>query len=416
MHNIIDQFRSMFRREDGSVAIMSGLMMTLMVPTIIAAVDMTNISKTRKDVQSRLDSALIAATKFDDLVEASESGEIQERGERFLLNALNSAGIDATGMKATFEYDEISKVMKGQVEIVAPTVFTGMVLDLDQLVITSEVTPRERIRLEVALSLDVSGSMDFSFNSDTVAPEGSRRIDALRAGVDSLARVFRENPLVRARMSVIPYSASVNIAGTKEAPTNGVDPVWVAERVERSGVGKLRISKTPPGLGKNFDLKNVGTPTSAILPLTSMRKAVNYVKTLTPDGGTAGHIGAEWALYSLLPDWSDVLNNEIGKSADLNSKTQKVLIVMTDGDFTVKQDPDLTIDDAYEIFQNVCETARDAGIKVYAVGLRASPNTEKQLTQCTDEQENYFSVDDPEALSKAFEEIALQLSQVRISE
>ncbi len=436
MHVFSSRLYSMLRREDGSIAATSGLLMTLMVPTIIAAVDLTNISKTREEVQAHLDGALIAATKFDNLTEANDSGKLHDRGHRFLFNSLRSADIATENAETSFEYDTGANVMRGSVEIVAPTIFTGRILGIDRLVVTSEVVPREKIELEVALSIDVSGSMAWAIDSDTPTTVGSRRIDALQEGVRSLASVFDNNRLVDARISVIPYSSSVNIATTTEvigggdaatpadmttingiAPDGsaGSNPIWAAERAERSGNGKMQISAKPPKESKKTPLKAVGTPKAPVLPLSDTQAAATYISTVEPEGGTAGHIGAEWAFYSLLPKWQDVWEHPGKAPGELNSATRKVIVIITDGDFTVTQTEGLTIDDAYEAFQNTCKTAREAGIMVYTIGLKVSAMTDAELTRCAGAEDNHFPVGDRTAIADAFTQIAEKATRLRIS-
>ena len=417
MQNFRTKLDAMFRREDGGVAAITGIMITLLVPSVIAAVDLTNISKTREKAQSHLDSALIAASRFDDLSEASTSGKMQARGSRFLLNSLKSSDIDTSDVNTSFEYDAVQNIVKGRVEMVAPTIFAGKVLDVDRLVIISEVVPKERIELEIALSLDVSGSMEWAIDSDTPAEVGSRRIDAMREGVESLSSVFDGNPLVHARLSVVPYSSSVNISGTSEAPAAPHDgqATWVVERAERSGSGKMKVSKKPPESGKKIHLKDVGSPMQPVLALSETRVATAYMDSLEPDGGTAGHIGAEWALYSLLPEWGGVWNHPRENAGEFDSGVRKVIVMMTDGEFTETQTEDVTIEDAYEIFQDVCETARDAGIAVYTVGLKASEETDKHLTKCAGSKDRYYPVDNRTAITDAFRAIGEDASRMRIS-
>ena len=435
------------RGERGSVAILTGLFMSFMVPGVIAAVDVTNITSTRTQVQSRLDAAVLSASRFDDLAEAYRSGEMQERGETFVLNALKTANIDASNANATFEFDETANRLRGRIEIEAPTLFVGKVVDIDRLVIETELAPKEKIEIEVALSLDVSGSMGWAIDSDTPAPVGSRRIDALRTGVASLTDVFDRNPLVDARVSVIPYSSSVNIGKAKKgmmkngkamgsffdeggleidgdddddggsATTGGSADkmMWATERVERSATGKFKVSKKSPKKGKKVKLKDVGAPKASILPLSDTQSALQHLATVEPEGWTAGHIGAEWALYSLLPDWQDVWNHPGKNPGSMKGDVRKVLVIMTDGDFTMTQTPDLTIDDAYDIFQNVCTEARKEGVTIYTVGLKASARTDAELTECAGSAENYFPVSDATGMTKAFEEIGEKATKTRIS-
>ena len=422
-----------WRDERGSVAILTGLFLSFLVPGVIGAVDVTNITATRIEAQSRLDAALLAASRFDDLEEADRSGEMQDRGERFVLSALRASGIDTTDAVTDFEYDEGENRMRARVEVTAPTIFVGRVLDIDRLVIEAELAPRERIELEIALSLDVSGSMGWALDTDTAAAVGARRIDVLREGVASLVSVLDADPMVDARLSVVPYSSSVNIGSLMQGMRgNGNSParyfrdaddepsgsrmLWATERAARSATGAFRMMRQPPGNAwGRMRLTDAGAPEASVLPLSATDDALAYVGSIEPAGWTAGHIGAEWALYSLLPDWRGVWNHPGEDPGDTDGETRKVLVVMTDGDFTVTQDPTLTIEDAYDLFQDVCRAARDRGIAVYAVGLRTSARTDGELTECTGSAENYFPVSDRTGMAGAFAEIGEQASRTRLS-
>ena len=407
------------RDESGSIAMMSGLLMTLLVPAIIMAVDLTNVAAVKDKVQSRLDSAVISASQFDDLSEASDDGEMQERGTAFVMNSLKGSNVNVKNPTTTFTYDENTNVVRAFIEFDAPTLFIGKIITMDRIQVVSELTPPESIEIEVALSLDVSASMGWQIASDAPAEPGSRRINALREGLDGLISVFEENPLVNARVSVVPYSSSVNITATSEGAVNDDDAsqnVWATERVERNGAGKLKVSKESPKRGQKVEKnQDAVSPQASVLPLSELNEVVTHVASIQPDGGTAGHIGAEWALYSLLPDWQDVWQHPDRAPAELNSEARKVMVIMTDGDFTVTQTPDLTIDDAYEIFQDVCETARDSGIAVYTVGLKSSARTDEELTECSGDPTKYFPVASRTAIVDAFEQIGEDATKLRIS-
>jgi hypothetical protein len=98
------------------------------------------------------------------------------------------------------------------------------------------------------------------------------------------------------------------------------------------------------------------------------------------------------------------------------SETQKVLIVMTDGDFTITHDENMTVEETYDYFQAVCDLARAKGALIYTVGLRASTLTDKELTECAGSAARYYPADSRAQLVNAFEKIAAQAAQVRLSQ
>ena len=164
--------------------------------------------------------------------------------------------------------------------------------------------------------------------------------------------------------------------------------------------------------------KNRFSTRSGLLSMTEEVDDVQeFMDDLEANGGTAGHIGTVWGLYALTPAWGSVFNHPAGQPASFDDPdSNKIMIVMTDGDFTVSQDPDITAEDeTYDYFQATCALAREQGIEIYTVGLRASQNTNEQLTECAGSSTRYYSVNNRNQLIRAFERIADSATQVRIS-
>jgi len=163
--------------------------------------------------------------------------------------------------------------------------------------------------------------------------------------------------------------------------------------------------------------KNGFSTRSGILSMTRSAQAVrNYIAGLVADGGTAGHIGTAWGLYALSPEWNGVFGQTDDSPVAFDDvETKKILVVMTDGDFTSTQDPNIDSDDAYGYFQAACTLARQQGVEIYAVGFRASQTTETELTQCAGTDTRYFNVENRNSLIRAFERISDSAKQVRIS-
>ncbi len=163
--------------------------------------------------------------------------------------------------------------------------------------------------------------------------------------------------------------------------------------------------------------KNHYSTRDGVLGLTaSAQAAKDYVDDLSPEGGTAGHLGTIWGLYALTPSWAQVFQHPSGAPRSFNDpESHKIMVIMTDGEFTVTQDPNISVDGAYAYFQAACELAREQGVEIYAVGLRASQITDEELTECAGSAVRYFGVDDRAALIRAFEQISDSATQVRLS-
>ena len=158
------------------------------------------------------------------------------------------------------------------------------------------------------------------------------------------------------------------------------------------------------------------SPTIGVLPMTTDTQAVrDYVASFQPRGGTAGHIGAAWGLYSLSPDWDGVFDHPAGTPVAWDESTEKYLVFMSDGQFNSQQDSEMDTDDLYAYFQSVCTKARSLGVRIFTVGLLLDDNTEQQLSQCAGNTGRFYSVDSRLQLVNAFKAVGREAGQLRLS-
>ena len=117
---------------------------------------------------------------------------------------------------------------------------------------------------------------------------------------------------------------------------------------------------------------------------------------------------------------------------DANRKPRKILVLMTDGENTLRYDPSngrhttpstngnsgqqqlrATNNDTAAI----CEYARSRNIEVFTVALAVSSGTARDLLQgCASDSEHYFDARDTAALGGAFASIAASINRVRLVE
>ncbi len=180
-------------------------------------------------------------------------------------------------------------------------------------------------------------------------------------------------------------------------------------------------------------------PTSEIQPLTDSRSDLTtLVDSFVAQGSTAGHIGLAWAWYMLSPDFTKNISGwPTPKPADyLEEDTIKAIILMTDGEFNTMYDYGVPSKDAdYVDAKNqtknnatnsslvqageLCTEIKKAkyGIFLYVIGFGITKDSvfDKELKKCATNESMYKTASDSASLKKAFEAIAEDLSNLRVS-
>lgn len=214
-----------------------------------------------------------------------------------------------------------------------------------------------------------------------------------------------------------------------------------------------RLCKYP---GKSGASANADCPSTPILPLNNVRQTVkDQIDLMVADGSTNIEQGAIWGFHSLSP------TQPLTEGSDYDEATSKILIVMTDGEnnpnydtysntpygntswtawgyrvnkrlLTESTTPQDSAASQSQVIAEVnrrtvlaCANARAQGIIVYTIGLSAPNATTIQMlkdcanpTEVVDGQTRnywYFPTDSAE-LTDVFEEIASQLSELRLAQ
>ncbi|MEM7505614.1 MAG: Tad domain-containing protein [Pseudomonadota bacterium] len=229
--------------------------------------------------------------------------------------------------------------------------------------------------LEISLVLDISGSMAREL---TGASQQDRRLDVLRtAAEDFVTDIFDADELGRVSMSLVPYSGQVNagplfdpmLLGPRIHPyansclefadsafdrsspqTFGLPPQNSLAHVphfQHFSYERLRGQTSvpiDPNRGRNVEWGWCPDDEMAIVPVTGNKDAiVDVIRNFHGHDGTGAQYGLKWGLALLSPDTRDLieqahldLNNGyrtsfVGRPAAIDGETQKVLVIMTDG-------------------------------------------------------------------------------------
>jgi hypothetical protein len=183
-------------------------------------------------------------------------------------------------------------------------------------------------------------------------------------------------------------------------------------------------------------------PSATIMPLSDNKAALQAaINALATGGSTAGQIGIAWGWYMLSPNFSYLWPTD-NQPMDydeihLGQEVMKVVIIMTDGEFNsvhyngvlAKDSTDGSGTGDKKINQNshngspfaqsqsLCTAMKAEGVIVYTVGLALTglTNVTNLMNGCATSPQHVFLPDTGTELKQAFRDIAVQVSNLRIS-
>jgi hypothetical protein len=219
-------------------------MFALMLPIILlftgGAVDFTRRNAVRADLIESLDAAGLAIAQLDEsnnaemanLSTAQKEAYLKEYGTKFFHeNFSHENDIKDFSLDFVMTEQTIKPVAQGKIK----TLFLGVAEDLMSLggnrsfdtlsmAASTEITRRGSGPIELALVLDVTGSMGSSIG-------GTKKIDSLKTAVDALLdTLYGDDANATSEYvttSVVPFAAYVNSGGAKKADgTSAWNSAW----------------------------------------------------------------------------------------------------------------------------------------------------------------------------------------------
>ena len=415
---------SRFGRETkGAVAIIFGVSALVLMLGIGVSIDSARLYSVNGKVRAALDAAALAGAKLLDEDGASDA-DVEKRARAFFYANQNMfRDMGATFGTPVVTVDRDAGKVNVAVDVTYAAAF-GLVT-AENVVFTPDATVIYKPKkLEFALVLNVTGSMD-----------STSKIGALKpAVVDMIEALHAENPAPgNVRVAIAPYAGSVNVGSTYYTAATDLAPGADTCVVER-GTMPGAVVDDPPGPGRwaetsdTADNPNYGCPSDEIMPLTDLAVAADrsamttFVNNLTADGNTAGHIGLAWGWYMLSPNWTSVWpakHDPRPKDEDVI----KAVLLMTDDEFNTayfggnKNGTDYTVnhssgDQALEL----CKNLRDDGYVIYTVAFDAPAAAADLLAQCAASPERALTASSGAELAEKFLYVADQLSMLRIAQ
>ncbi|MEM6384046.1 MAG: pilus assembly protein [Pseudomonadota bacterium] len=420
-------------QQTGAVAVTFAITIPVVLTLTVVTYDYTNAVRLRSMALQALDAALLSTARQLSIGEI-ETSEIDTTVNDFFKANIIGKNLDAQWVgDVAANYDPSTDLLSGTVEGTSRALFTGIVNPQGVGISVASAVAVDRQLIELALVLDVTGSMD--------GPKLEALKEAARALIATLLPSDNRGLAdAQVRISIVPYADLVNV-GTFERDvtgyTSGESCVY-----ERSGA--MAFDDTAPvgpiaGFGDDDDGEvNVASIESgdreektiindprnfrgyvcdypAIAPLTSDAGSLyDQVDELSAGGWTAGHIGIQWGWYTLSNEFHDVWPHEsVGRSYGRRD-TRKAMVVMTDGAFNTWYDDDNG--DAFRQSETLCRSIKDIGITIYTVGFQTGSAEEAFLRDCASGRANYYDTTTRSALVAAFEAIADNLNSIRLAQ
>jgi Flp pilus assembly protein TadG len=185
--------------------------------------------------------------------------------------------------------------------------------------------------------------------------------------------------------------------------------------------------------GRNY-VPNGICPTPPIVPLTDNRATLHStINSLPASGNTAGSVGILWTWYMLSPNFGYVWPELSRPAPYRQANLLKAAIIMTDGEFnTVHCNGAVSSESAggwdrincpspnggwYKQSEDYCDAMKDNGIVIYTVGfgITAGSAAANVLNYCASDASNAYLAANASDLSDAFEQIARNISALRLS-
>jgi Flp pilus assembly protein TadG len=441
--------RSLARRvhadEGGAIAITFALMLVGLCLFVGAAVDFGRWLQAHQQTRAAMDAATLAGARVLLQLDNNDvDGALKAANDYYTENTKGRVAlVDDT---PSFRPTQNNKAFAGESSAYLKTAFLSFagVTQLPVRVSAEVALPAKP--LEISMMLDVTGSM-----------EGSKMRDLKLAAQDLVEIVIPASTAEKkVRVALVPFSEGVRLpqsawSKARGSPASSITLSYRSGRntlsetyyrtdcvVERTGGNKYTDAAPGPGnyvltLYKAKDSRGNTVPcdlsaNEELVPLTDDKAVLETkISKLGTKGMTAGHTGTAWAWYTLSPSWNSLWPSA-SAAAPYGSDTQKIAILMTDGEYNREYDANGVLPGSKGAgsaangtstnqARALCTAMKAKGITVYTVGfaLGKSSSAIQTLNHCASDPSMAYTPENGTELKDAFRDIAFKISQLYLT-
>jgi Flp pilus assembly protein TadG len=415
------RLRRLCSEERGNVMVMFSFAMVPVIGLTGATIDYSRATDARQMLNAAVDSAALMAAR--DATKLSDS-ELRERINKWIASNLSGEAAKSF-TSAAITIDRTARTISVAANLSIDTSLTRLIgHDHMQVASTSQSTWGTNT-IELALALDNTGSM-----------ASSGKMDALKAASLDLIKIMKDATLTtdQIRISVVPFATQIKVStDLKDESWLRYDQTrttwsrdrwgnWIPNTVsitKSTWTGCISDRDQPNDVKDNETVSAYATLYPAdfcaystlapITPLTSDWTALtNAINGMTPVGNTNVTIGANWGMATLTPGVPFT-----GAKPFNTPRLQKYMILLTDGENTQNRftTSGSAIDERTKL---ACQSAKDAGIRIYTVRVINGDRT--LLQNCATTPSMYYEVSSASQLTPVFQQIAREISQIRLTQ
>ena len=331
-----------------------GLSILMLSAALGVAIDSARGYTAKSKLQGAVDAAALAGAK----AHVQNEDNISAEARMFFDANYDNDFMDGRITDFDAGVDEDTDNMVVQAVATIPTTFM-QIFGMDEMVINSEArVAAKHTNLELAVVVDVTGSMNW------IDTSGDVKIESLRsAGATLLTTIYGEQTsLPGVYLSLVPYRAAVNVGPTRTSwlrdyDEEDFDPFSWRGCVLARDAPKDQDDRPPNGVGNKFPPyhwptdewkwwmdyvlgpydPNIVCPVNEVIPLTDQRATIaDGIEALVArsGGGTQTSMGLVWGWRTVSPRWSGYWGAPTPTDMPLDYDEPdliKAIVFMTDG-------------------------------------------------------------------------------------
>ncbi|WP_420339318.1 pilus assembly protein TadG-related protein [Roseibium sp.] len=426
------------RNNNGSILPIFGALVLMMVVIGGAAIDISRAVNAREKLAYAIDAAALSVAADLSTTVLTNSQITDKIENSFRANLVNAEFLDQAIENLNFVVDSD----EGTVTVSSSAGLNNYFLNIpgfgkDGLgpevfnFGTSAQVNYSRFDVELALVVDVTGSMSGDMATLRTASEGI---------VDILLPEDTPAEDTKVKISLVPYSAGVNVGSYATTVSNGESSRCVTERMGTQKYTDDPYDWDPSAAASSFFGGGSTSCSSAsqLIPLTNDRDTlVPAIRALQASGITAGQTGTAWGWYTISPNWTNLWPSESAPAVYTDTEVLKFAIIMTDGNNNRHYDRkrrcrngscwwywDVDSDSGYSgdsstRARQICTNMKAEGITIYGVyfGTSSTSTGARNMKACaTDEDTTYYQATSASELIQAFSNIAKRIQQIYLSQ
>jgi Flp pilus assembly protein TadG len=434
---VIDRLKEFSRDQRGNFAIMFAILGTSLLLGTALSIDVARMFMYQNKLTFAVDAAALATTQGLTLGDI-ELDDAEEAVRKYLDANLDGRNLKPSNVMIDGIYvDPVDRTVQIDAHTLMPTTLAGVVGYDNHKVAASTKAKFSDTEVEVAIALDITGSMSWNISYW----DHTKRITALKSAAElAITTLFTDDGSTdRIRVGLVPYSTSVNVTPILDkievTPVtacvkyrkNGscktwdtFDPVCVHERTGPQQYTDAFADSTAKIGGSNK--YEYTCPSAQIEPLTENEDLLkNRISALTTGGNTAGHIAIAWAYYMLSSKWNAAWPDESDVQDFDYPGVRKYAIIMTDGAFNTFESEDQDgsgATNSSNYAKSVCTAMKNSGIKIYSIAFGAGTTAANLMKDCantdTASSQYFYNTTSQAELEAAFKQIAADIKGLRL--